>query len=437
MMELFPYQQQGVELLLGHLKREGGARGALLADPPGAGKTPQAIHTAMQLGASRILVVCPASLKENWRREAIRWSGGEYSAVTLRSGKDVPAITEGNVVIISYDLACRPRMKDALLSEAWDMLIMDESHALKSPSSQRSRIIGVLLWNRARYRLCMTGTPLPNGRASEAWTTFSRLAPSVFGDWKSFCLRYCIPEETPWGVSYSRSKNLEELGRIAREHFMVRRKKEDVLQSLPELIRQTIPLEVPRMKVDEAEGGINIEEIVEAVEAGIPLMSDHISTARRKLGILKAGPALRLLTEVILEEVDSCVVFAHHREVLASLAGGLESAGVSYVSITGSTPTGERQSAVDAFQASGVRVFLASLTAANTGLTLTRSQTVVFVEADWVPSNNTQAEARIHRVTQTDICRALYLTVPDSLDEAVVRSVTRKSRDITKVMMDR
>lgn len=424
-------------MLISHLTRLDGSRAALLADPPGAGKTPQAIFTILRLQAQRILVVCPSSLKENWKREAVKWSSGSLSAVTLKSGKDVSKIDDVNVVVVSYDLATRSPIKDALAERSWDFLVCDESHALKSPSSVRARVVCILLWSKARFRLLITGTPLPNGRASEAWSTFCRLAPKCFGDWTTFKNRYCIPEETQWGVSYPRSKNLEELGALARKHFMVRRKREEVLGQLPPLVRQSIPLDIPALKVLEAAGefqeGPNLDAIIAAVESGVPLMSDHISTARRKLGALKVLPALEYISDVVAE-VGSCVVFAHHRDVISGIAEGLKDLELDFVTITGDTASDDRQRAVDDFQTGRCPVFLASLTAANTGITLTRSQTVIFVEADWVPSTNEQAEGRVYRVSQKDITRAIYLVVPDSLDEAVTRSVLRKQRDIRKVM---
>lgn len=434
--ELFDYQRDGVEALVRLMR---GNRGALLADPPGAGKTPQAVRAMEALGARRILVLCPSSLKLNWCREFSRWSCPPYTAKALKSSRDVPLIEESDVVVVSYDLACRPAVLEKLMAVAWDGLILDEAHYVKSPGSQRSRVSTVLLWNRAKYRLAITGTPLPNGRAAEAWTLFSRLAPDLFGKWEAFRNSYCIPEETPWGVTYPRSKNLEHLGKLARERFMVRRKKEEVLGQLPPLVRQKMPLEVPVLKVVEAEGdfgeGPNLQALIDAVEAGIPLQSDALSTARRKLGLLKVEAALEYIVD-LLEETGSCVVFAHHRDVIRGLRDGFTERGITVVGITGDTSTDDRQDAVDTFQRGDAQVFLASLTAANTGITLTRSSTVVFVEADWVPSTNEQGEGRVYRVTQKEITRAIYLVVPDSLDEAVTWSVVRKQRDIQKVLQE-
>lgn len=432
---LYPYQQEGVNDLLSILKREDGSKAALLADPPGAGKTAQATHVAMGLNAKSILVLCPASLRENWRRELFRWSEGGYSGRVLESSKDVEekSLPLRNVVICSYSLSARGPVLDALREKVWDLMICDESHVVKSASSQCARAVLVLLWSSSRYRLCMTGTPLPNGRAAEAWTVFSRMNPEAFGSWTAFKDRYCIEEKTPWGTTYPQSKNLQELKEKA-QGFMVRRPKEVILKDLPSLVRMTIPLRVPELEVFDIQNGLDIEAIVRAVDLGIPLDSDPLSTARRKLGLLKVEKALEYIEELFEESPQGIVVFAHHREVYQGLQEGLQAQGFTVVGVNGLTPPEERQKCVDLFQAGEADIFLASLRAAGVGLTLTRSSVCVMVEADWVPSVNLQAEARIHRLTQKDICRAIYLVVPESLDEMVLRVVQRKQKNIDRVM---
>lgn len=436
---LYPYQQEGVNDLLSILKREDGHRGALLADPPGAGKTAQATHVALGLHAQRILVLCPASLRENWRRELQRWSEGQYIGTVLESSKDLEQ--EGfkfpDVVVCSYSLSARGPVLDALRQRTWDLMICDESHMVKSASSQCARAVLVLLWASSRYRLCMTGTPLPNGRAAEAWTVFSRMNPEAFGSWVQFKERYCIEETTPWGTHYPQSKNLQDLKDKARK-FMVRRPKDVILKDLPALVRMTVPLRVPELEVFDIQNGLDIEAIVRAVELGIPLDRDPLSTARRKLGLLKVERALEYIEELFEESPEGSrggmVVFAHHREVFQGLQEGLQAQGFTVVGVNGLTPPEERQKCVDQFQAGEADIFLASLRAAGVGLTLTRSSVCVMVEADWVPSVNLQAEARIHRLTQKDICRAIYLVVPESLDEMVLRVVQRKQKNIDRVM---
>lgn len=422
---LYQYQREGVEKLLAILQER---RGALLADPPGAGKTAMATTLALRLQAKRILVISPASLRENWVRELRRWSDGALEPVAVRN-KGEASLAERGVVVTSYALASKGPVANVLQSVRWDLLICDESHALKNASSQAARSILVPLWSVCRYRLLMTGTPLPNGQAIEGYTTFSRLSPEDFPSWESYRREYCVLDETPWGPKYTRSKNLPLLREKCLK-FMVRRPKDVILGELPELVRQNIPLRVPELEAISASEGLDLQAIVSAVEAGVPLESDAISTARRKLGELKVRGAL----EFVKELGEPVVVFAHHKNVMERMREGLEGAGLKVCVVDGSTPAEERQKAVDAFQNGVVDVFLGSLRAAGVGLTLTRASALVMVEADWVPSVNEQAEARIHRLTQKDICRVFYLVVPDSLDEMVLRVVQRKQRNIKKVL---
>ena len=429
---LYNYQQQGIVQLTKFLSNNVD-NAALLADPPGAGKTPQAILTAIELQAERVIVLCPASLRENWKREFVRW--GQYDPKDiqiLKSGKE-PISTTARVVIISYTMAISAKVVPQYEKHSWDLLIADESHYLKNPSSQMSRIVLVVIWNRCRYRLLMSGTPLPNGRANEAWTTFSRLLSSEFGKWDEYADRFCIRCETPWGIKFDRSKNLGELQKIARENFMVRRSKEEVLGELPPLVRQNIFIDVTPKDLYDIESGLDIERIVQSIDQGMPLESDHISTARQKLGKLKAYKALEYVLN-LLDEVNQVVVFCHHKEPWEILKQGFEDKDVSVVGINGTMSANERQASVDAFQQKKAQVFLASLRAANVGLTLTTASTMVMVEYDWVPSTNEQAEGRIYRITQDEISRVHYLVVPDSLDEKVLAVVQRKQQKIFEAL---
>ena len=145
--------------------------------------------------------------------------------------------------------------------------------------------------------------------------------------------------------------------------------------------------------------------------------------------MLKA-PLILQAIEDALEEVEQLVVFVHHRELYQHLMENIS----SRVGINGLTHPTERQQNVDSFQKKEARVFIASLKAANTGLTLTSAFTLFMAEYDWVPSTNEQAEGRIYRVTQNEICRVKYLVAADSLDEKVLKVLQRKQRHIEKAL---
>lgn len=422
-MSLYKYQLDGIEKLFSIVTQRA-EKAAMLCDPPGAGKTPQAIGLLNRLTAKSALIICPASLKENWSREIKKWSMYPLSVQILNSSSD--KLDGSDVVIISYNLAVR--MVEEISRASYDLLVCDESHLLKSASSQVSRIVLVPIWSRCRYRLLMTGTPLPNGRAVEAYTCFSRCSREHFGSWDAFKTRYCVEERTRWGVTYPHSKNLQELREFAKP-FMVRRTKEEVLGELPGLVRQNVYLRLPELDVFNAEDGIDVDAIIEAIDAGVPLESEHITTVRRKLAMLKAPLILEAINDA-LEEVEQLVVFVHHRELYEHLMKNISSC----VGINGLTHPTERQQNVDSFQKKEARVFVASLKAANTGLTLTSAFTLFMAEYDWVPSTNEQAEGRIFRVTQNEICRVKYLVAADSLDEKVLRVLQRKQRHIEKAL---
>lgn len=422
-MSLYKYQLDGIEKLFSILMSRD-EKAVMLCDPPGAGKTPQAVGLLNRLSGKSALIVCPASLKENWSREIKKWSQYPLTVQILNSSAD--KLDGSDVVIVSYNLAVR--MHEEISRHSYDLLICDESHLLKSASSQVARIVLVPLWSKCRYRLLMTGTPLPNGRAVEAYTCFSRCSKEHFGSWDAFKGRYCVEERTRWGVTYPHSKNLQELRELSKA-FMVRRTKQEVLGELPGLVRQNVYIRLPELDVFNAQDGIDVDAIVDAVDNGVPLESEHITTVRRKLAMLKAPLILEAINDA-LEEVEQLVVFVHHRELYEHLMNNISSC----VGINGLTHPTERQQNVDTFQRKEAKVFIASLKAANTGLTLTSASTLFMAEYDWVPSTNEQAEGRIYRVTQNEICRVKYLVAADSLDEKVLKVVQRKQRHIEKAL---
>jgi SWI/SNF-related matrix-associated actin-dependent regulator 1 of chromatin subfamily A len=426
-MSLYKYQIEGIDKLY-NIVTTRDERCAMLCDPPGAGKTPQAIGVIEKLKAKKVLIVCPASLRDNWAREVAKWHKEPLTTQVIFSSKD--KIGDVNVLILSYPLATR--CHEALKNYNFDVLICDESHYMKNAKTQYARIILVLLWAQCKYRLLLTGTPLPNGRAIEAFTTFSRCDYENFGSWSRFRTKYCVPEVTKWGTNYTHSKNLDELKRLSQS-FMVRRTRAEVLAELPGIVRQNIYLNLPELEIFEAQGDLDIDEIVASVENGLPLESEHITTVRRKLAELKSSHVLEHVLET-LEEVEQVVVFVHHRSLYDYLFAKLLERDIATVGINGLTPAVDRQQYVDTFQRKEASVFIASLKAASTGFTLTSASTLIMAEYDWVPSTNEQAEGRVYRVTQQEISRVRYLVAANSLDEKVLRVIQRKQNAITKAL---
>lgn len=412
---LFPYQEEGVNLIVNKYKD------VLLADHPGAGKTAQAIIAADRMGAKTILIITPASLRENWRREFKLWSEKERDIFCVYRD-----FKEASVVIISYELAVKHATKLSKLT--FDLMILEEAHYLKSTKSKRSKVILGGLWDRAKKHILITGTPLPNGRAVEGYNIFAKLSPLEFGDWYKYVSTYCIKRITPWGINFDKSKNLTALGDKARELFMIRRSREETIGQLPPLVRMQVPLTASyQLELGDA---FDEDEALEAIESGNIL---PFASLRQKLGLQKVQGSIGYIKQ-LLESEKHIVVFAHHSSVIAQLKTEFMKEKISFVTLTGSTPAKEKQEAIDSFQAGKVQIFLASQLAANVGITLTKSSNVVFVEFDWVPENNTQAEARCYRIGQTAITRSHYLCIPDSIDDRILESILLKQRNIHKVL---
>lgn len=437
-MELFGHQKEAVDFLVSK-------NNALLADCPGAGKTPVTVVALQRVKAERILIVCPASLKANWARELTRWQGlTPFKPIWFSTGEKLKRWLGSYAhidcaIIVNYEQLGIVAEKLQHSGYRFDAIVFDEAHYLKSLKARRTKIALGPIWEMSNRHWLLTGTPLPNGRAVEAFPTFSKLAPDLFSNWKKYAARYCIEEQAPWHPYlklYRRSKNLDELGRLARENFMLRRSAKEVLQFLPPLQRQVVPLTIDSAEVRKLaqKSEEYIQEALSKIDAGEMVFSDSLSTARRLLGAAKVPAAIQYIYDLLDDsEEQQVVVFAHHKEVIEGLGKHLTTAGIDYVKLIGASNAIERQKAVDDFQDKKAKVFLGSILAANTGITLTAADCCVIVEADWVPSNNEQAEGRIYRIGQEHISRIMYLTVPNSLDSRVVETLISKSKNIQRI----
>jgi SWI/SNF-related matrix-associated actin-dependent regulator 1 of chromatin subfamily A len=134
---------------------------------------------------------------------------------------------------------------------------------------------------------------------------------------------------------------------------------------------------------------------------------------------------------MLLENVDKLVVFCHHKDVLDQIYQNYEDMAVT---VSGDNTTEERQEAVQRFQTDeSVRLFIGTIGAAGTGITLTRSSHVLFVELDWTPANLQQAEDRVHRIGQQDSVSIYYLVVDRSIDSKLAKTHIKKMEGITRI----
>lgn len=456
-LEYLPYQKAGIAYAS---RRDR----VLIADEMGLGKTIQAIGVInADESIRRVLVICPASLRLNWKRELEKWLVDEFT-IAVAEGKNCPA--SADILIINYDIC--DRHAAVLRSGNWDLVIVDEAHYLKSPDAKRTVAILGREANRkkeqeavepipCRRLVLLTGTPIPN-RPVEAWPLVRALG--VEKSFFAYAQRYCAAIQRRFGWDFSGSSNLGELQDKLRAKAMVRRMKADVLKELPAKRRAVIELPAMGAKAEvkaEAEAWESAEAKMEALRTAVELakasddpdvyrdavarLKEAATAAFTELSHLRKETALAKVPFVVehlancLEQGEKVVCFAHHKDVIAKIIERFDSKIV--VSITGDTPMVARQAAVDRFQKdASCQLFIGNIQAAGVGLTLTASAHVVFAELDWVPGNVTQCEDRCHRIGQTDSVLVEHLVLEGSVDARMARTLIEKQAIISAALDD-
>ena len=455
-LEYMPFQRAGIAFGMGR-------DNVLIGDEMGLGKTIQAIGLINASEAKRVLIVCPASLRLNWKNELENWLTADLS-IGIAQGKKYPT---ADVTIINYDII--HTHADALRAQEWDVMIADEIHYCKNEKARRTQFtLGYTKSEKkngnwedvvkvapipAKKRVFLTGTPIAN-RPIELWPIVNALG--VFDNFWGYAKRYCNAHKNQWGWDFTGSSNLSELQEMLRTEVMVRRLKKDVLTDLPAKIRQVI--EIPangasafvtaeREAWDEWEDKItdlraavelakasddpaDYEQAINALREGLQVAFGEMSKMRHETAVAKIPHIVNHLEEV-LQEKDKVVVMAHHHSVIDGLSEELSDAEIKHVTLTGKDSLTARQAAVDAFQEDAeVKVFIGSIQAAGVGITLTAASHVIFAELDWVPANLSQAEDRCHRIGQTDSVLVQHLVLEGSMDANMAKKIVEKQHVI-------
>ena len=479
-----PYQLAGIAYAL---KR----RDTLIADEMGLGKTIQALGIVNVLRPARALVVCPASLRLNWRTEARRWLVGAVRAVIVTdtwwdgiTSSGLLDTADSIMVILSYEGVLKhKRMIDAT---RWGLAIFDEAHYLKNGAAKRTKaIFGFQRENHpdhrrpigAERRVFLTGTPIVN-RPYELWPLVHAVDRAGLGaNHKIYTERYVNAVEaikslehrerelrtwlkTPGNDRYFHYFNsnmaeiqekrrvlpadpLRELHDRLRSTFMVRRLKADVLKDLPPKRRQIILLDPEGMDdVLRAEreliaakakelAALKLTAAVSKLTAWRGVAMTEISRVRHETAVRKI-PAVVDHMLTVLEETPRLVIFAHHHDVIDGLAAALPEATVTF---DGRMKQEDRMAAVERFQTDpGCRVFVGSIGAAGLGITLTAASLVIFAELDWTPSRMVQAEDRLHRLGQHSPVHVQHLVVDGSIDQRMSQMLIDKAAVIDAVL---
>lgn len=456
-LEYLPFQKAGIAYAL---KRNS----TLIGDEMGLGKTIQAIGVINATNPKSVLIICPASLRLNWRNEMQKWLVTPRNIYIVNNNDPLPETAE--TVIVNYDRLSVP----GLLDRKWDLLIVDECHKCKNPKALRTqRVLGFYdskkkvkvegLSDHSDRKIFLTGTPVLN-KPIELWPLVSALGGDTFNSFWSFAKRYCDAVQTEYGWDMNGAKNLEELQIKLRTSIMVRRLKKDVLTELPPKRRQLVvlPTNGSAAAVEAENTAWSRHEAVladarEAVElaketgdtelykTAVLALTQATSTAFQDISkvrhetVLAKLPAFTSYVEDVLESEKKVVVFCHHKDVAHTLAASLSA--YSPVVVDGDLAVDKRQGLVDTFQNDdNCRIFIGTIMAAGVGFTLTASSTVLFAELDWVPANVSQAEDRCHRIGQTLPVNITHVVLDGSLDQRMAEVLIAK-QDMADKALDK
>jgi SNF2 family DNA or RNA helicase len=426
MDHLFDYQKTGTDFLADN-------PAAFLADEQGLGKTIQVIAACDKLGLKKVVVICPAIAKINWRREFEKWSS-----------------VEREIKVFSYDKMTQSKeVRNEIAKFEPDVLVLDEAHYLKNRQAKRTRYIygqfcrGDGLVRFADRVWLLSGTPIPND-VSDFWTHLKAIwqYPLNFTD---YTLYFCKTWNGQFGLKVLGNK-AERMGEFKTilSSIMLRRKSENVLTELPPLWWQDAVIEVDGwddMKHIENEQEREAVELIlqsavtqDDVSNKLDDIAPHMASLRRLTALAKAKPvAAQLAGELKDNAYDKVVVFAYHRAALEALREGLAEFNPAY--IVGGMKASERQEEIDRFQNDkDCRVFIGQITACSTAITLTAANQVVFAEMDWVPAVNAQASKRSHRIGQSKPVIVRSFALANSVDEIVARTLGRKARMISEAL---
>lgn len=433
---LFPYQSAGVAYAL---KR----KHVIIGDEPGLGKTAQAIVYCNTVGAKRVLVICPASLRLNWKREIEAWSTlAPVHVYPIVKGED-GVNPFAHYTIVSYDLCRNRSVREALLQFDWDVMVLDEAHYLKTPDAGRTRaVLGHFaegqepgLATRTERILALTGTPLPN-RPRECYTLVRALNWGAFDNLSedAFQRRFNPSFQWPTGHRDERVGHLSEMRARLRCNLMVRRSKADVLKDLPDKRYELVFLESDAIrKVIEKERLVDFDPAGD-LENINPEIDGHISTLRREMSEAMAPEIVKHCRMLLDGGITKLLVGFYHRRTADILQEGLKK--WKTMRIDGRTSVSQRQRNVDRFQNDPeLTIGLLQTTAAGVGLTLTAASHMVVSDPDWTPGNNEQLVDRMHRIGQKNAVIAQFPVGLGSWNEMILSRAIGKLQ-ITNIALD-
>lgn len=433
---LRPYQIFGFQWL-NYLEEVGW--GGILADDMGLGKTVQALsmlaHFEEKNKKLTALVVCPTTLIYNWQNEIQKFTPNLNYQIHHGSArtKNLEKFSDVNISITTYGTLRSDIQMFAKMS--FDYVILDESQAIKNPFSKVTKAAGLL---QSKNKICMSGTPLQNN-TFDLYAQMNFLNPGLLGSVEFFRNEFSTPID-----KFGEQEQKEHLRKLLYP-FILRRTKEQVAKDLPEKTETILFCEMEKKQRDI------YESYRMAYRAKILGTIDEQGVAKSQLTILQGLMKLRQICDspAILKEEQlpnvsikldeltrelsenmgehKALVFSQYLGMLSLIKEKLTEQKIEFEYFDGSTPSHERERAIQNFQNNNnCRVFLISLKAGGVGLNLTAADYVYIVDPWWNPAVEQQAIDRTHRIGQTKNIFAYRMICKDTIEDKILQLQERK-----------
>jgi len=439
----------------------------------GTGKTPVSIGLATKGGYRKTLIVCPKTLRLEWERQILDWTGEAPSVSKRGSTRRLDTLFDDFLgksnhnpwFVVNYDTFRTRKHLDVLNLYPFDLIILDETHRLRNERTSTTRGMFEFLNNHKESRVvAMTGSPIVN-RPEDLHTILEMVRPKEYNRYtrREFENRYtdynhqmmkrcrnCGKVTTnieamlclncgSYSFKHFRTskltgvRNLEEL-RQRTSKFTIRRTKEEVLPFLPEKYFRRVILEMgdeQRESYDQME-----KELFVMLDNREPLWAPGVLAQLTRLRQLNLEPKIlgidkpSIKTEFLQDLIDEdgkMVIFSTFEKYIMYLHFNVQ---VNHIMITGDTPVDDRIPMAMEFNSNpDIKLCMATIgpqSPGGEGLTLTGASNVVFLDRWWTPTTNSQAEDRLHRITQKSAVQVIIPVIEDSIDSSFDRILDKK-----------
>lgn len=487
--KLLPHQKTAVKWLWElHCQRAGG----IIGDEMGLGKTVQVAAFLGALSKSNLyrpsIVVCPATMLRQWRRELKIWAP-ELKPVVLHDSaitQDALKVANGNrknamknsiwnatrdangVVITTYEYL--RGMREDLLTVRWGYAVLDEGHKIRNPEAEITVVSKRL---RTVHRIIMSGAPVQN-RLSELWSLIDFVYPGKLGTLPVFQAQFAVPIQIGGYVNASdQAATTAFRCAVALKDlispYLLRRLKQDLDINLPDKTEQVLFCPMTENQRDAYKGFLSSREVEDIIDGrrealgGIDVLRKIVNHPDLLERNSRAGDAnygdpvrsgkLQVALKILSmwkSQGHRCLVFSQTQQMLDILEQAIVNEGYTYRRMDGTTPVAHRMGLVDSFNDDGnveegvsaedvqepVFVFLLTTKVGGLGINLTGANRVLLFDPDWNPSTDAQARERAWRIGQTKAVTIYRLITTGTIEEKVYHRQIYKEFLTGKVLKD-